>query len=434
MTELLDQDSIRASLCDAVITVGNHSDPSLQLLQSLFGYLDAAFDPHEVITSESMAVCQDAMRFVSNFVTRNAELLKEMETSQIDVLVKTASKFVQPKAAGDDSDGLFIHQLMSTLHLGILGSMVNGQTPYSYATESMRTVVTKAKIGETTSLAPPPSGDEQFYGGAGIHSYIEVMDGTTSSPFASSEGYLALAVMLWGSNPFPDADSIQSAMLRVENYNLEEHVARKLAAAEVTGSADAIIRRELADAPDYYIVLQMNEKQAFDFRYSYEQAQALGLNVTFPQCTNYDGTEYTSCTGCEVSTYTDYNVTFACSVSSSESRRALSGSTSSNAVNQFGAVVAAPSALVNSHSPTRSPTSAPGSSRSTSEDMALILGLAIGIGGGVFLLLAAVAYYFLGSSVTKIGPEPLATPTLVTILPRDGGAEAANVANLGAEP
>jgi hypothetical protein len=209
-------------------------------------------------------------------------------------------------------------------------------------------------------------------------------------------------------------------MLRVENYNLEEHVARKLAAAEVTGSVEETSSRELAEAPDYYIVLQMNEKQAFDFRYSFEEAQALGLNVTFPQCTNYDGAEYTSCSGCEVSTYTDYNVTFACSVSSS-SRRALSES--SDAVNQFGAVVAAPSARANSRAPTRSPTQAPGSSSSTNDNMALILGLAVGIGGGVLLVLAAVVAFFLCSR-----PGSAAQSTFSAVDNVEGGGEAENAA------
>jgi hypothetical protein len=235
-----------------------------------------------------------------------------------------------------------------------------------------------------------------------------------------------MAVMLWGSNPFPDADSIQSAMLRVENYNLEEHVARKLAAADVTGSVEEASSRELAEAPDYYIVLQMNEKQAFDFRYSFEEAQALGLNVTFPQCTNYDGAEYTSCSGCEVSTYTDYNVTFACSVSSA-SRRALAAS--SNAVNQFGAVVIAPSALPNSRAPTRSPTQAPGSSTSANNDVALILGLAVGIGGGVLLVLAAVVAFFLCS-------RPRSQSTFSAVTNAEGAVDiedaAAGEINIGA--
>ena len=403
---MISQDGIRAALCDAVVTVGNNSDPSVELLGSLFGYLDAAFDPDEVFTAEGKAACEDAMLFVGGLVKDNADLLAGMETAEIDVLVQTASKFVIPKKASDKTDGSFLGELMSQLHVAILASMVNGQDSYSYATSNMRTVVTKARIGGTTSLSPPLTAEAQFYGDSGLHSHIEVVNSASTSPFLNSEGYLAMAVMLWGSNPFPNASAVQSPMLRVENYNLPESERRL--------SEEAPHSRSLLDEPDFYIVLQLNEKHSFDLRYTMEEAAERGLlNTTFPECTNYDGAQYIDCTGCELSTYTDFNVTFACSALTE--RRALSTAVSS--VSQFGTVLTTPSAIADS--PTFAPTSAPASSSSSSskDDTALIIAVAVGVGGGL-LLLALAAYFLLsgGSSKRAVAPEAAAQRSNVALV------------------
>jgi hypothetical protein len=390
--QLLTQSQIRASLCQAVVTVGDNSEPSVQLLESLFGYLDAAFEADEVVTTQGTAACQGAMRFVGGLVRDNTNLLKEMDASQIDRLIKTASKFIIPKRAGDHSDGSFLHQLMANLNRGILSSMVNGQDAYYYAGDNVRTVVTRAKIGETTSLAPPHTEDQAFYGGGALDSYIEVVGNTTSSPFSDEQGYLAMAVTLWGTNPFPGAGKVQSPLLRVENYNLED-VRRRLAAsdAQVEGEHRALFTYE----PDFYVVLQLNKKQDFDYTYTLEEATALGVNMTFPGCTNYDGSAYTACSGCEVSTYTDYNVTFACSVAAA--RRMLS--TDGTPTSQFGSVLSYVDPAEDDED---------GGSNASDEHMlnALVAGV-----GGATLLIAMIAIFLCRKRVaqtTGIYSEPSA--------------------------
>jgi hypothetical protein len=390
--QLLSQDQIRASLCQAVVTVGENSEPSVQLLGSLFGYLDAAFEADEVVTTQGTAACHGAMRFVGGLVRDNTDRLKEMDASQIDRLIKTASKFIIPKRAGDHSDGSFLHQLMANLNRGILSSMVNGQDAYYYAGDNVRTVVTRAKIGETTSLAPPHTEDQAFYGGGALDSYIEVVGNTTSSPFSDEQGYLAVAVTLWGTNPFPGAGKVQSPLLRVENYNLEDSRRRLAAAdAQLEGEHRALSTHE----PDFYVVLQLNKKQDFDYTYTLEEATALGVNMTFPGCTNYDGSAYTTCSGCEVSTYTDYNVTFACSVAAA--RRMLSSD--GTPTNQFGSVLS----YVD---PAEDDEGDGGSSSSTSDSTTLIIAVVVGVGGGLLLIVLGLFFMRSRKSDAAVMPSP----------------------------
>jgi hypothetical protein len=378
--KLLSQDSIRTTLCNAVVTVGRGSDPSVATLMSLFGYLDAAFDADEVVSPAGVAACKAAMKYISALVTSNRNLLAEMDTTEVRKMVTTAAKFVTPKKADDRSDGSFINDLFAALHVAILGGMVNGQDSFTYAADNVRTLLTKAKIGAATALAPPHTAASDFYDASLQDSYIEIVDSSADSPFSSSDGYLALAVTLWGENPFPGAENIMSAMLRVENHNLASQRRRLV-------EEDA--KRALATAPDYYIVLQMNEKQAFNFRYTREEAQQQGLsNVTFPECRHYDGAHYVPCTGCEVSTYTDYNITFACRAE--QDRRMLSAG--SSAVNQFGTVLVTPQAVAISHAPTAQPTSTPFSDGHKNTH-ALAIGLGVGLGGGGLLIIIVLAIY-----------------------------------------
>jgi hypothetical protein len=127
---------------------------------------------------------------------------------------------------------------------------------------------------------------------------------------------------------------------------------------------------------------------------------------------NFNGEEYTDCDGCEVSTYTDFNVTFACTVP--DSRRALS---SGQKTSQFGTTLG-PS-VANHPKPTKAPTSAPSDSGGKTSDTTLIIGLVVGIGGGV-IVIALLAFYFLSSSKKiAIAPAPGAEPTAAVVVPTE---------------
>jgi len=103
-----------------------------------------------------------------------------------------------------------------------------------------------------------------------LTNYIEVVDNTTASIFSGTDGYLAMAVMLWGNNPFPNASTVETPMLRVENYNLP------------TSQDDDGNNND--DEPDYYIVLQMNQAQSFNFEFTLEEVLNNDIeNVTFPR-------------------------------------------------------------------------------------------------------------------------------------------------------
>jgi hypothetical protein len=60
--------------------------------------------------------------------------------------------------------------------------------------------------------------------------------------------------------------------------------------------------------PAYYIYLQYSGPQNFNFSASSKGS----VNFTIPACTLYNGVKYVPCHGCNISSYTNYNVTYSC--------------------------------------------------------------------------------------------------------------------------
>jgi hypothetical protein len=114
-----------------------------------------------------------------------------------------------------------------------------------------------------------------------------------------SGGYSPLSIMSWGSNPYSTDVPLQSSILRFGTGGTTDSRRKMLETVDVA----------LSFVPLFYISLQFSSKMDLNFT-----AQRLGLkaNITLPQCRFYDGSEYTDCQGCNISSYTDYNVTYGC--------------------------------------------------------------------------------------------------------------------------
>jgi hypothetical protein len=65
----------------------------------------------------------------------------------------------------------------------------------------------------------------------------------------------------------------------------------------------------LPGVPAYYISLQFSTVQDFNFSVNTTSPKS---NFTLPACTVYNGVIYTDCKGCNISSYTNYNVTYSC--------------------------------------------------------------------------------------------------------------------------
>jgi hypothetical protein len=127
---------------------------------------------------------------------------------------------------------------------------------------------------------------------------------------AFTGGYAQVSVLAWLNNPYSNSISVKSPLLRLS-----------LSAQRSTISIATTLNKRSASVhasgvPVYSITLQFSGVQNFNFSAG---AKYLSLgqtlsrsNLTLPACRLYNGFAYVPCKGCNISSYTNYNVTYGC--------------------------------------------------------------------------------------------------------------------------
>jgi len=366
--EVASRDNTREQLCEAIVIVANFSDPSSELVDTLVASLLEAYNPDEVVSASAIAACQNALAVITDLA--NTGLLTNDAT--VLQIVQLNSEFVVP--ASDDSTnrrlqssnststavtstGSEVNDAVSTTIQAVIEAMANGENAKFYADDNLQVIIYRARANSLTSTElAPPSTEQQIQFGSGFTSNIEFNPGAAEA-VDNGNGYVLLAILYWGQNPFPNATSLGTSLFRIEAFlppgvnctrRLERLEERK-ATRRLQSNSNAT-----TDFADFYVTMQYNSVQDLNFTLTIDEAIAQGApNFTIPECSIYDGTEYIECNGCNVTSYTNYNVTYGCPISvlldqigpcagsSSSSRKLQTGDddatqTTSNGQVQFG--------------------------------------------------------------------------------------------------
>jgi hypothetical protein len=293
---LLSRDNTRGILCEAISNSTQLSEPSTNLLSSIINSLSVSYSPTEVISESSNAKCRGSLEIIAG--SSQAGFLVGSSYNDRNVLIETISKYVVPSEEGSTS---YLDSIMTDVTSGILQTMRNGQVPEALTSSNIRISVQKpfAEDLQDAFLIPPPTPEAQQYG-VELPSFQLVGDSGTGC--ITSEGYSYLSVMQWGDSPFPNASTVHSPMLRFSGQFPDSQVEEKFGINQPNSTSS------------YYVTLPFLSKQDFDFNISLNDPASLALkpNVTFPNCTVFENGGYVSCGNCELSTYTNFNVTFSC--------------------------------------------------------------------------------------------------------------------------
>ena len=155
----------------------------------------------------------------------------------------------------------------------------------------------------------PPSTASQASYGALPPSLSITKAGLPLCSFASSGGYAQLSVLSWASNPYANSNAVAAPLLRFGSMN-KQTAASSYGSTSSTGAKRNLLVLPTPRTPAYYITLQFSVKKNFNFT-----AARLGQgrsNYTIPDCTLNAGRKYIPCGSCNVSSFTDFNVTFGC--------------------------------------------------------------------------------------------------------------------------
>ena len=198
-------------------------------------------------------------------------------------------------------------QVSSLIHGAQLG-MAAGESPVTLVTSNMQVTVASSLVTAVGNLVliTPATASQLAYGS--IQPKI-IMGSAGLSGCRTSGGYVQLSVLKWGQNPYADSKTIKSPLIR---FSSTSQAALKAPTVR-SGSVDSVSFL-LPGVPAYYIALQFSSIQDFNFTASLHNTGTSRSvsNFTLPACTQYNGFKYIPCKSCNISTYTNYNVTYSC--------------------------------------------------------------------------------------------------------------------------
>ena len=185
--------------------------------------------------------------------------------------------------------------------------MAAGEFPVTLITPNLRLTVTSTLVvGVNNSVLSVPSTPSQIEQGV-IPSKVTLgPKGLTLCPNIGS--YTQLSVLQWSTNPYANSKAIKSQLLR---FSTTSQTSGNAARRRLTSSSNTYM---LKGVPAYTLTIQYSTPQNFNFDagLEYTTTGKSKSNYTIPACTKYDGKRYVSCNGCDISSYTNYNVTYSC--------------------------------------------------------------------------------------------------------------------------
>ena len=202
---------------------------------------------------------------------------------------------------------------------GVQQGMAFGEDPVSLVTPNLQVTVTNtlvSSIGDSSITTPLTS--TQSASGIFQPKITFGPNGLSGCVSASASAYTHLALVQWGKNPYAGSKTVKSSPLRFSAVSSEAKTLSLAGTGNVTnkGNSNGNGRATLPTygVPAYTISLQFTSAQNFNFTASmiYGDRSKNTPNFTLPACTLYDGTQYVPCKGCNISSYTNYNVTYGC--------------------------------------------------------------------------------------------------------------------------
>ena len=203
---------------------------------------------------------------------------------------------------------LQVYKLIS----GVQDGMASGEAPVSLISTNMQIGISSILVSASGNsvLDTPPTAAQSAYGA--IQPKITLGPaGMAGCSFHS--GYAHTSALQWSRNPFPGSSGVKSSLVRVLAVPQGAEVMVQGLLRSSRHLTSAVF--SMPSVPAYTVALQFSSIQDFNFSAVNSRTVATTrgkTNFTLPACTVYNGVAYVPCIGCNLSSYTDYNVTYSC--------------------------------------------------------------------------------------------------------------------------
>ena len=302
------------------MTAASEQDRSSALLTTLTSSLLSSFLSTEVYIASSKAICSKALLKIAS-LSRRGYLLGSTVNAQLlaELISAYATKITTVTAIGRRLTSVNTYDVATAaayLVQGVKLGMASGEVPVSLVTSNIQVEITSSLITNTgyLALSTPANPSQLAYGS--IQPKITLgPNGFQACGF--SGGYAQLSLLQWSVNPYANSTRVKSQVLRFTS-------AAQPATIAATNNGNELIRSQvrrksasfsLPGIPAYHVTLQFSSLQNFNFTtiQNKKTAEIRELyNFTLPACTAYTGAAYVPCKGCNISSYTNYNVTYSC--------------------------------------------------------------------------------------------------------------------------
>ena len=274
----------------------------------------SSFYPSDLISASGRVVCAEALQIVSSlsskgYLAGSAQLLADL------VSVFTVQGIYAEYGTHNGFSSVYnVSRAASSLVQGVQLGMASGEVPVLLVTQNVQLRVTSTLILASNNivLTTPATASQLAYGS--IQPKVTIgLNGLNDC--GAINQYAHMSVLQWSINPYANSTAVQTPILRLAYAKqvVESGVqsnSRELSQVRKS-SASFSLTGDLA----YYVTLQFSSVLAFNFSAiaGHQAADTRGLyNFTIPACRFYNGVEYVSCESCNISSYTDYNVTYSC--------------------------------------------------------------------------------------------------------------------------
>ena len=307
--------SSRSALCQALVTATSIQDRSPSLLTTLTTSLLQSFSPWEVISDSAKTICSTALSKAVS-LSRRGYLKGSKVTAQLLVDLISAfssnSSSISGRRLGQFENSYPVTTAVSGLIQGVQLGMASGEESISLVSSNVQVAVSSALITSTGSstFVTPATASQSLYGA--IQPRIIIGPGGLSTCSFTS-GYAQVSVLQWASNPYPASTAVRSPLLRIAVASHAAEITTKTSISSQVNRNNAVF--SVPGVPAYYVALQFSSEENFNFSAISSNITATTRgksNFTLPACTLYNGVAYVPCKGCNISSYTNFNVTYSC--------------------------------------------------------------------------------------------------------------------------
>ena len=192
--------------------------------------------------------------------------------------------------------------------MGVQSEMAGGEVPMVLHAKNLQLAITNSLVSSigNTVLTIPSMTSNSAYGSLSPKLTLGPM-GLSQCPSIGS--YAQLSVLQWSTNPYANSKTMKSPLMR---FSAETRNAASATTTTTTLGQSNTYRQ--SSVPAYTLSFQFSSPQIFNFSaaLNFNETGRRNSNYTIPACTQYDGTQYLPCNGCNVTSYTNYNVTYSC--------------------------------------------------------------------------------------------------------------------------